>query len=177
MKNLDFLVKTAGKTKKQIISEVMDILKGKEIKTVKPDTCHLWNEEYTKEDKNDINIDDIAVIDEFIMEGDTNYEINKIFGHEIPYFPVFAIPESTSREGAGYIIDENTAKLLRGTSRYHGTLSYKFDRKSIGVNKREEGKYTTPNNKGDNFTKQDTEMISKLRKEMRMIGKRIAEDI
>ncbi len=52
MKKLDFLVETAGKTKKQIISEVMDILKRKEIKTVKPDTCHLWNEEYTKEDKN-----------------------------------------------------------------------------------------------------------------------------
>ena len=134
--------------------------------------------EYLK--KNNISLDDIVVIDEFVMEGDTRYEINKIFGQEIKYFAVFAISESesiTRDQTAGYIVHEQTAEALRGTSRGHGTLSYKFDRRSIGVSKNIESKYVIPNNKKDNFTKQDTEMISKLRKEMRAIGEKIAEDL
>lgn len=123
--------------------------------------------EYLK--KENININDVVVIDEFIMEGDTEYEINKIFGHKLPYFPVFAIEDSVGKDQAGFVSNSS-----------HGMLNYKansFYRKSIGVNKREDGKYVTPNNKGNDFTEQDTEMISKLRKEMRILGEKIAEDL
>ena len=52
MKKLDFLVETSGKTKKQIISEIMSILKRKKIQTMTPEQCHLWKEENIKEDRN-----------------------------------------------------------------------------------------------------------------------------
>ncbi|NTV44741.1 MAG: hypothetical protein HGA67_03560 [Candidatus Yonathbacteria bacterium] len=122
--------------------------------------------------KNDMTIDDVAVIDEFIMEGDTSYEINKIFGHEIPYFAVFAVDFSVGSNQAGYVSHADGPGS--------GMLSYKADsffRKSIGVKKGEGGKYSTPNNKRDGFTREDVEMMATLRKEMRMIGEKIAETL
>ncbi len=124
--------------------------------------------------KENISLDEVAVIDEFIGAGETFNTVKHLFDGRVFFVGVFGI-FSEFEEHVGYMNGGTGISESNPKNYYPGELSYRGSN-AVGVTKSEErpDKYVEANNKKEGFSKEDQEQIAQLRRELRHIGEELA---
>lgn len=121
----------------------------------------------------------IVVVDDFSSNAGTWYETERAFGFKIPYYSIFTSDWSTlPSERSGMQIKATSHEDNPATSS-NAKLSYTAGetKRAIGVTKTRVMEHAIPLWAHDDFSKEDSTKMDKLRKEMRSIGEEIAKTV
>ncbi|MDO8490172.1 MAG: hypothetical protein Q7S47_02025 [bacterium] len=118
----------------------------------------------------------LAIVDEVSATGTTTREITRAFGHFVSEYTIVGLSSGSGDGKVGYRFDDESDSYNPETDSYR--FSFENAHNAIGVTKLFDKKYTTPIRENDSLEQEKLiREKEQLRKEMRVFGEQIAENI